>query len=209
MTAKWHVRADGSMGPCNAREGNCPFNSEEGTRHFTSEVEARKYSEERVEAISSGKTLRVSNCRTINKSSYDGQVTINSFRDKTNQLFHKIDGYSAEELEEMVRCDIEQIFEDNYATGRIGEVVLVGSRSRGLEHDGSDLDFVVEILDSDEREDDLFNMMHDSDETYEFDGVPIDINPIKPEDSGTINDYLTQSNIYLDNKKNQLLKHPR
>ena len=71
MTAKWHVRADGSMGPCNAREGNCPFNSEEGTRHFTSEVEARKYSEERVEAISSGKTLRVSNCRTINKSSYD------------------------------------------------------------------------------------------------------------------------------------------
>ena len=48
MTAKWHVRADGSMGPCNAREGNCPFGDEEGTRHFDNETEARSYSEKMV-----------------------------------------------------------------------------------------------------------------------------------------------------------------
>ena len=55
--ARYHVRADGEMGVCTAREGNCPYGGEEGTKHFTSGAEARKYSEERVKAISSGKAL--------------------------------------------------------------------------------------------------------------------------------------------------------
>ncbi len=46
--ARYHVKADGSMGPCTAREGNCPFGDEEGTKHFTSETEARAYSEKMI-----------------------------------------------------------------------------------------------------------------------------------------------------------------
>lgn len=54
---RYHVRADGSMGVCTAREGNCPFGSEEGTRHFSSKTEAQTYSEERVKAMEAGKSL--------------------------------------------------------------------------------------------------------------------------------------------------------
>ena len=43
--AGYHVRANGSMGVCTAKEGNCPFGGEEGTKHFTNETEARAYSE--------------------------------------------------------------------------------------------------------------------------------------------------------------------
>ena len=43
--ARYHVKADGSMGVCTAREGNCPFGGETGTKHFTNESEARSYSE--------------------------------------------------------------------------------------------------------------------------------------------------------------------
>lgn len=43
--ARYHVKADGSMGVCTAREGNCPFGGEEGTKHFGNESEARAYSE--------------------------------------------------------------------------------------------------------------------------------------------------------------------
>lgn len=43
--ARYHVKADGSMGVCKAKEGNCPFSGDEGTKHFTSESEARAYSE--------------------------------------------------------------------------------------------------------------------------------------------------------------------
>ena len=57
---RYHVRTDGSMGVCTAREGNCPFGSEAGTRHFSSERNARAYSEERIKAYSAGKALGVS-----------------------------------------------------------------------------------------------------------------------------------------------------
>ena len=52
--ARYHVRADGSMGVCTAKEGNCPFGGEEGTRHFTSKAEAQAYSESVVRPSASG-----------------------------------------------------------------------------------------------------------------------------------------------------------
>ena len=55
--ARYHVKADGSMGICTAKEGHCPFGGEEGTRHFTNKVEAQKYSEERIKAVNSGKSM--------------------------------------------------------------------------------------------------------------------------------------------------------
>lgn len=59
MSKKWHVKADGSMGVCTAQEGHCPFSGETGTRHFSSEREAQAYSEERIKAINSGKSMGV------------------------------------------------------------------------------------------------------------------------------------------------------
>ena len=55
--ARYHVKADGSMGVCTAREGNCPFGGESGTRHFTNKSEAQAYSEERIKAVEAGKSL--------------------------------------------------------------------------------------------------------------------------------------------------------
>ncbi len=59
--ARYHVKADGSMGVCTAKEGNCPFGGEEGTKHFTSASEARSYSEKIVaEQSRSSKGLKKS-----------------------------------------------------------------------------------------------------------------------------------------------------
>lgn len=43
----YHVKADGSMGVCKAKDGNCPF-SDEGAKHFTNETEAQAYAEKMV-----------------------------------------------------------------------------------------------------------------------------------------------------------------
>ena len=43
--ARYHVKADGSMGRCTAKEGHCPFGGDSGTKHFTSESEAQAYAE--------------------------------------------------------------------------------------------------------------------------------------------------------------------
>ena len=55
------------------------------------------------------------------------------------------------------------------------DVVVAGSRCRGIEQENSDLDVVVEYTGS-TREDDLFNMLHE-DSIY-IAGIQVDINPI-------------------------------
>lgn len=52
IMARYHVKADGSMGICTARDGNCPFGDDEGTKHFASEAEARIYSERLIKDFS-------------------------------------------------------------------------------------------------------------------------------------------------------------
>lgn len=67
---KWHVKADGTMGECTARDGNCPFQNENGTRHFTREKDARAYSEERIKAVETGRKLGT-NLKRSSKASDD------------------------------------------------------------------------------------------------------------------------------------------
>ena len=73
--ARYHVKADGSMGVCTAREGNCPFGGETGTKHFTNESEARSYSEKIVaEQSRSSNGLKRSNGDGGSKVSPTGGV---------------------------------------------------------------------------------------------------------------------------------------
>ena len=81
---------------------------------------------------------------------------------------------------------------------QIENVVLTGSRSRGLEQSGSDLDIVVEYKGS-EREDNFFDVLHEDNLT--IGGIPVDINPIKEGKSGTLQTYLPQAEQYLDQKQ--------
>ncbi len=74
--ARYHVRADGSMGVCTAKEGNCPFGDEEGTRHFTSKSEAQRYSEGRNAAdrksLKHTRTMPVEEARAIVTGTMEG-----------------------------------------------------------------------------------------------------------------------------------------
>jgi len=80
-------------------------------------------------------------------------------------------------------------------------VVISGSRCRGLEGKTSDLDVVVE-LSGDEREDDLFNLLHE--DNFKIAGVPVDINPITKYKTGTLEEYLTGVEKYLDEKSRRI-----
>lgn len=70
---------------------------------------------------------------------------------------------------------------------QIVDVVVSGSRCRGIEQENSDLDVVVEYTGS-TREDDLFNMLHE-DSIY-IAGIQVDINPITESRTGTLETYL-------------------
>ena len=92
--ARYHVKADGSMGVCTAREGNCPFGGDAGTKHFTSESEARSYSEKIVaEQSRSSNGLKRSNGDGGSKVSPTGGVGGDSHRtaEVARNLLNEID----------------------------------------------------------------------------------------------------------------------
>ena len=105
------------------------------------------------------------------------------FRAKTEELFHSLDGQSAEDIEKTVYAYVQSQIDEYGLDAEIVDVVVAGSRCRGIEKENSDLDVVVEYTGS-TREDDLFNMLHE-DSIY-IAGIQVDINPITEGKTGTL-----------------------
>lgn len=126
------------------------------------------------------------------------------FRSKTDELFHDVDGQCAGDIEKMVAAYVQEKIEEEMLDAEIVDVVLSGSRCRGLEKKGSDLDVVVEYKGS-IREDDFFNMLHEDD--YEISGIKVDINPITEVKTGKLETYLPGVKEYL--RKKEMEKNER
>ena len=122
------------------------------------------------------------------------------FRAKTEELFHSLDGQSAEDIEKTVYAYVQSQIDEYGLDAEIVDVVVAGSRCRGIEQENSDLDVVVEYTGS-TREDDLFNMLHE-DSIY-IAGIQVDINPITESRTGTLETYLPEVEIYLQEKAQQ------
>lgn len=76
-------------------------------------------------------------------------------------------------------------------------MILSGSRCRGIEKIGSDLDVVVDYKGT-IREDDFFNILHE--EGFAIAGIAVDINPITVDKTGPLTEYLESAEQYLKEK---------
>ena len=117
------------------------------------------------------------------------------FKAKTGELFQDISEMNPEEIEETVKCHVQAKIEEYDINATIVDVAVTGSRCRGLEHEGSDLDVVVELSTA-EREDDLFNAFNE--DGLHIGEVKVDINPITAQRTGTLESYLPQMEEYLE-----------
>ena len=131
------------------------------------------------------------------------QEIVADFRAKTEEKFDAkaLDGMGPSVIEEAVRERVLQIAEDYGLDVTVEDVIVSGSRCRGLENADSDLDVVVSYSGS-EREDDFFNVLHD--ERMFFGTVELDINPINTEETGTLAQYLLGVEKYLTEKAAQI-----
>ena len=120
---------------------------------------------------------------------------VENFKEKTNEFFHEICEMNPSEIEDTVKCHVQAKIDDYAIVATVVDVAVSGSRCRGLERNGSDLDVVVE-LSTNEREDDLFNAFNNDDGMYIGD-IKVDINPITPQQTGTLESYLPQVEKYL------------
>ena len=128
---------------------------------------------------------------------------IADFREKTEENF-RFYNFKPVEVENIVKGFVQRVFEENGVTAEIHGAAVTGSRSRGLEKTDSDIDVVIEI-DSDLKEDALFNIIHNEELTLE--GYAIDINPIKADETGTLETYLPTAEAYLTEKSQHMKEH--
>lgn len=110
-------------------------------------------------------------------------------------------GNSRHDIEETVLCYAQSELEE---MGLADDVKLIaariyGSRLReGLYTEKSDIDVVLSYS-GDIREDDFFSMLHEH--GMEIGGLPVDINPISTEKTGSLEAYMEQAEKYLDKKE--------
>ena len=125
-------------------------------------------------------------------------AVISAFKDKTKEMFHELGGMDAETIENFVKGHVQELITEYGLDVKIKDVVVSGSRSRGIETDGSDLDVVL-YFSGTEREDALFNLLHE--DGIILGGVSLDINPISQEQTGSLSEYLTGVETYLTEKQ--------
>ena len=131
---------------------------------------------------------------------YSESAVVAEFRNKTTESFHLIGDRTEFDIELEVEELLRQEMIDNEIAGDIEAVVLYGSRSRGLEtSEDTDIDIVVQINNAELKEDALFNIFNGLE--IEIDGIPVDVNPIRPEETGTLEEYLPKAEAYLEQKQ--------
>lgn len=120
---------------------------------------------------------------------------------KLSEMKSRIQGlesYSEEELIQQVRLKTEQV-ESELGPGefRVKQITIIGSRTRSAARPDSDLDVLVEY-EGRLKEYAVFNILHE-DPLY-IEGILIDINPIRAEESGTTEEWLRRSEKYLESR---------
>ncbi|MBR1558198.1 MAG: hypothetical protein IJ647_10695 [Prevotella sp.] len=130
-------------------------------------------------------------------------AVVSAFKDKTKEMFHELNGLDPETIEANVKNIVQGIVNDYGMDVTIEDVVVSGSRCRGMEEQGSDLDVVLYYSGS-VREDDLFNTLHQS--NIIMGGVNIDINTISQEQHGSLSEYLSGVEAYLSKKQAEMME---
>lgn len=134
---------------------------------------------------------------------FNEQEYINQFKQKTTECFHDINRVDAIMAEALIREWIDKYIDINKLNIKVEDVVIYGSRCRGVERDTSDLDVIL-YYSGNEREDDVFNALHDFYEPLNIDGIPIDINPKNKSEGVSLSSYLEDCEVFLS--KSALLK---
>lgn len=112
-----------------------------------------------------------------------------------------LEGYSRDEIKGIVTDHINDVMRDYDIDAEIIGMDIHGSRNRHDARPDSDLDVVVEYS-GDIREDDMFNALNGEEDALSIEGIKVDINPIRKEETGDLQDYMKQSEEY-DKEKSE------
>ena len=111
----------------------------------------------------------------------------------------KLNGMSRDEIETIVLFEARRLIHEQGLEARVLAARVYGSRTReGMYREDSDIDVVL-LYEGKSREDDFFAALNDRGRT--MGGLKLDINPIKEEKSGSLEDFLLRNEEYLDKQE--------
>lgn len=128
----------------------------------------------------------------------EADSVVADFKAKTEELFNGIKGQTQDDIEKTVWAYLQSKIDEYEIDVELVDVVVAGSRCRGMEKADSDLDVVVEYKGR-EHEDDLFNVFNE--DGLMIGGIKVDINPITEGKTGTLATYLPGVENYLAEKQ--------
>lgn len=132
------------------------------------------------------------------KKTAEEHRVVEEFKAKTSERFHKINGLTQEDIELNVYAYLQSKIDEYQIAINLVGIAIYGSRCRGLEKEGSDLDIVVEYT-GHKAEDDLFNIFNE--DGLMIGGIKVDINPITEEKTGTLGSYLQMAETLLEEEQ--------
>lgn len=112
------------------------------------------------------------------------------YESSVNNKIYGMGKTTIEDIVDYVQYKLEEIISDCELDVTIIELYVHGSRINGNPHKDSDLDIALYYKGS-IKEDALFNILHDDEyeDIFTYDGVYIDINPIRDEETGNLNQF--------------------
>ena len=126
------------------------------------------------------------------------------FIEKSKQAYNPLSElYTYDNLITEIKEQISKLLEDNFIDISIKDVMLSGSRCRGLEESDSDIDIILHY-EGDIKEDILFNIL--SEFPLVIESQIVDINPIRNEEHDFV-EYLRNVEEYLENKHQQIIEN--
>lgn len=119
------------------------------------------------------------------------------YESSVNNKIYGMGSVTIEEITDYVQYQLEDIIQNCELDVNIIELYIHGSRINGNPRKDSDLDVVLYYR-GNVKEDTLFNILHDDEyeDIFTYDGVYIDINPIRDQETGSLKKYIEKDKNY-------------
>lgn len=115
---------------------------------------------------------------------------------KYSEIIQGLENYSKEDIIKVLKPYLDELEADCPGEFKVKKITIIGSRTKGKARPDSDLDVLVEY-EGTMKEDSAFNALHY--EPIYIEDIPVDINPIRKEQSGTTEQWLERSKRTYDN----------
>ena len=162
--------------------------AQELLRELKEQVPTLTLSEDLLNPVGKSNTVQE---ETVYEESED---VIERYRAKTMEVFHELDGENAESIEKTVKAKAQDVLDTFGIDAQIMDVVLIGSRSRGIDIEESDVEVIVDIK-GEVPEEEIKGLLNG--EHIEVAGQRIVMEPL-------VNDKPMPLSEYLQNEENRL-----